>query len=464
MRQLLTALLVMLGCATVVPADVPRYRFEPGDWLVYTWQSTWRGPGPEAAVTRQTAQIQVWCLQRAGSEYLVLLDRIRVLPSGPEPIDGLLLWVDNRGNRRLVPETAHRAADFDHELDLLPILPAALANPRDWTAGPDHFGRLWHGASAPGSQPTHETMQVSMQPPPALAPLLRIERTGTLTFDRQSGRVVAGEITTTSAAGRVREDGFRLHQALQRNDVWRSHRDSELQAYLLKRRLENAMTVTATAPLMLPAVAERVPRIWDEYVRGFPAQTDSPFARLAAGRIRWLSGHAAQLREQAAPLTLWVGEPANTWTLAQADGAELRSEDLRTGVTVEWFYSAATPVSLYLAPQIVKLARSLPADVHVAAYNVDADPRRAGRTIAALRSAWPSNRVTHVFAAPLRESENLTTLPAVRVIDGAGVTRTATIGWTTDLYQLLEPVIGDWRRTERVREGLGYRQPTEATR
>lgn len=438
MPKLLTVL-GMLCFATHSFGASPRYDFQPGEWYLYEVRTEQRRLGSEVSDRRYIEQVQIWCLRREAGRVLLLLDRIHVEGGVIAPSEGLLVWLDPQGVRWVVPECDHRLPAFDTTLNLLPLLPPVLSSPSDWRSSLDHFGRLWKGKTEAVEGGFKLTMQ--RLEPESLQNVSQATAGGEVQFDTRLNVVQQLDWQWIEPnLGRDQIQRARLVKRGMREAAWLRARNLEMNRYLQILRSDNAMRVLATKPFNVAEAEYRVPRLWEEMARELNRSQDSPFARLCnSERLRLDSGRE-KIQFQSLPLANWVGLKAREWTLSSPDGTEIQSEQARRGATFEWFYSASEPISLYAAPLVEALAKSLPADVAVIAYNVDQDPLRAPATIERLQGSW-----THVLAPPLMEIESLNALPAFRMIDKDGIVRAAAIGWQSDLTRLPEAVLNDWK-------------------
>lgn len=428
----------------------PRYAFEPGDWYVYEVRTEQRRLNGDVPQRRYVEQVQIWCLEQRAGWRLLLIDRIHVEQETVSPSETLLLWLDSQGRRQIWAECDHRLPAFDSTLNLLPLLPPVLSDSANWRSDRDHFGRVWQGATT-ATADNHLELQLRRLEPEALQVVSVVEAGGRVRFDSSLNVVRKLDWQLRDPAiGLEQTQRARLVKRARYDTAWLRSRRQEAERYRQILRSDNAMRVIALRPFTLAEAQTRIPRLWAEFTRELRQVADSPFTRICRAEQRRLADGATRLRFESLPLSTWLGTPARAWTLTRPDGTEIRSEAARTGVTFEWFYSAADPISLYAAPLVQQLAEALPPEVAVIAYNVDQDPTRAAATAERLAGPW-----THVMASPLLELESLNILPAFRVLDAEGVIQAAAIGWQSDLARLPAQVLTNWKGARRLRGNVG---------
>ena len=441
MSKLLTAFVALLTVIVASSsAQTPRYAFKPGDWYVYEVRTEQHKLGSDAPQRRFIEQVQIWCLDERPGEWQLLIDRIHVEKGEVSPSEALILWIDALGHRQVLPECDHRLPDFDSTLNLLPLLPPVLSSPDHWRSDPDHFQRICTGSTST-AEDGQLLLKMTRIEPDAIRAVSAAEARGLVQFDTNLN--VVSQLNWTRkdpTLGVEQAVRARLVKRARRDAAWLRARQGETERYLQILRSDNAMRVIATQPFSVAQAQVRIPRLWEEFARSIRSATDSPFGRFCRAEQIRLAESSTQLRFQSLPLATWLGAKARSWTLSRPDGSEIRSEDARPGVTLEWYYSGSEPLSLYAAPLVQQLAASLPPEVTVIAYNVDQDPVRAAATAERLPGPW-----THVMASPLLELEALNVLPAFRMIDADGVVRAAAIGWQSDLARLPAVVLPNWK-------------------
>lgn len=441
-RRLLPAALA-LATALALPAAVAAqrtliYRFEPGDVREYEQRetvTTLAGDEPQSA---STARIQLWCLERTGEEWLLLAALTRTRAGAAEPACGGVLYVDAGGRRRFPEQTATRLGPLEPVLDLLPVLPTAIQREREWYSAPDLYGRRWHcTVRGPDAEHAgHLRIDYAVDEGAGIAALLDRTIAGRFWFDQAAGGITRVESEQLDRRRQTRTTSTaQLVQQRRERAAWAGRRAAEVQRFLRAQRHEDRLLhEIVTRPAEFERTLAGLDRLWSAFRSDVAGHEGSPLALLAEARRAALRALAPALRARSALGRRWMEQPALPWSLQDAAGATLTSEEVRQGVVIEFFWSADSEWALRALDPLRQLQAALRTErAQLLCYNLDRDLERAQRAIAACGGG-----LRHVLGGPLREVEHFPELPVVRVLDADGRVRDVWLGWAPDYAAVRE--------------------------
>lgn len=439
--SILAGVICAAFAAGVVAADAPlRYRFEPGQWLIYERQVRIESIGVELPPRRYAEQVQIWCLERRLDDALLLVDVMRVVGDDVEPASGILLHLDERGGRRLETEALRRTPEVLPALDLLPHLDPALPDgQRHWITPADPLHRAWrlaHSAAAPETDGSVVVDVQELDPVGVTAALRRGLAEGRLWFDPVRGRVTRAELTQTDAAGATRTlSRVRLFEERTRPPEWLALRRAEADHFARSLRSEDRLLDELTLePERMEQTLRGLDRLWLDSQASI-ADATSPFRRLAAARRQLLRDRAALLQDRARMAREEVGRPASSWALPAHDGETLRSEQLRDRLCVEMEWRGDDADSVRMLPVLRALRSAFPLkDLSIVAINTGPDLPEACRALAATETGL-------IFLSAQRRGEPPRELPVVRVIGPDQRVRRCFLGWRPTLGDDLRPLV-----------------------
>lgn len=421
-------------------ADSPlRYRFEPGQWLIYERQVRIEPLGIDLPPRRYTEQIQLWCLETREDDALLLVDVMRVVGNDMEPPRGVLLRIDERGQRRLDPETLRRVPEVAVALDLLPELDPALPDgQRYWLTAADPLHRSWRLTRSNAASEVAGGVIVEVQeqdPTGVTAALRRGLAEGRLWFDPLRGRVTHLELTESDAHAAARTvSRVRLFEERSRPPEWLAARRPEAELYSRSLRSEDRLLDELT---LEPERAERtlrgLDRLWLD-THASVADESSPFRRLADARRQVLRDRATLLLEHSRRARDEIGRPAAVWALPDRNGETLRSEQVRDRLCVEMEWRGDDAESLRMLPVLRAMRAGFsPRDLSIVAINTGPDLPEACRALTASEPGL-------VFLSAQRRGDPPRELPVIRVIAPDQRVRRYYLGWRPTLADDLRPL------------------------
>lgn len=426
-----------------------KYRWEPGDYLVYE-RRVWVVPLASEDVRRQSVeQVLLWCFENKGGEALVLVDMLRANEGQPESVGSAILHLHESGRRRMAPEVAARLDAVEPALDVLPVLPLPVQGETSWVSPPDAYQQRWRcwGRGPDAAQQGQWRVDFEVEDLSGVAEFLHRTRAGRFWFDTAAGRVMRFEAEERDEGRRERTRvAAVLRQAGRQSAEWAARRADETERYLRTLRHEDRLLAELFArPDDLARIQAQLDRLWSTLKSDVDQRAGSPFARIADGRRQQLRGAADRLAARAALGRRWLNHPARAWSLQDPAGQTLTSEAARPGVVIECFWSSDTIWGLRALESLRHVAgdpgRSPPP---VLCYNLDFDVQQARRAIGRC-----GRGLRHVLAGPLQDVEGLTELPVVRVVDARGVVRGMWVGWDPSYgtaQQLARSLLAaDWR-------------------
>lgn len=427
--------------APAAAQTAPRWSFRVGDRLIYERKAVVAALDTHAVREHVTDQIQIWCLEKRGDEWLLLVDLIRIVDGRTEPVRGAVLLIDDRGRRRIEPVMATRIADMDAAFDLLPELRPSLPPAQRWVTEADAFGRRWecieHGPDAQREQQVRVTF--ALGDPTGVASFVGEQRSGTYWFDTQSTCISRLESELQhAAAGVIVQSKTKLHEIRHNEPGWAALRADEARRFLVALSNEERLLGDAVnRPADIELTAAKLTRIWSSLAADVNERMNSPFRPIALASQSRAMGSTALLREAARRSERWAGARAAHWSLTDPAGRRVQSAELRDRPTVELFWSADSLWGLRALESARKLQLGLgERPVRVICLNMDKDHARATRAIDACGAG-----LTHVLAESLSLTEPAMDFPTLRLIDAAGMIRFVHVGWRPDYSDLLLPLI-----------------------
>jgi hypothetical protein len=422
-----------------------RYGWNVGDRLVYERQTAVTGFAADAQRVVYADQVQLWCLARQDDRWLVLLDEQPSDGRTTSALRGVFFYVDQQGTRTVPPECERRLPALDAALRLVPPLGAALATGPEWLGPTDHYGRQWRFKRS-GPDPDRGgalRLDFTVEDPTGGDALLGITCQGRLWLDPNQQLVVALETETRDTRRQqVRGDAVALRHRLQLAPDWCALRTAEADRLRLAWRSEDGLLDTLlTQPANAAATRAALQRLWTETMRDLDARAGAPVRALAAARLAALPAELPGLKARAALAQRWLGQQARTWSLIDAAGQLVRSEDVRRGDVVECFWSVADEPSVRTLLALERRWRGPeppPAQTFLG-LNMDADlavaravtAAGAGRALGAATTGGPPAPASarRLPAEPLVASDPLPALPICRLLDAQGVVRRVWCGW-----------------------------------
>jgi len=439
-RRPWTCCALALGLAGAIAAAAPaqptsrpcRYDLRPGQRLVYERRARVLAADGVTVASRSRDQFQLRCLEVRERTALVLVDWIRA--SGPPLIDprGTLLRLSDRQVVEFLPEYRNRIGEVEPLLDILPSFPLLIEDGPQWTAPPDMLGQrcTYHQH---GPDPEHggaRRIEFSLDAPPAFGLSDARSQRGTFWFDAQRGVVVRveGERPVT-AAGTVEQFVWTLYQSDSLPPDWCRDRLREVEPFAIGLRAEDTLFDRLYSnPVGGAAAISRLGRIWPERLFARALQEASPFYALALARQRILAAEEPRLRARARLAEQWLDSRAADWSLQDAEGRTIRSEELVGAPLLEFFWSTQSAWSTRMLPVVRRVQEELSTSpLNIVCINTDSDLSLAKETA---RSAGAGLR--HVFSGPpIGDADP--ELPVVRLLDEGRRVRKLWLGWRSDL-------------------------------
>lgn len=442
-RLMLHQTVIVACCAALLAAfstaaageTVPRYRFEPGRELVYERRTRVLAADGTTVLERNTDQFRLRCLRREGNRRLLLIDWVRAAGAPLTTPRGMLLEIDERGQRWIGPEFLSRIAEMEPVFDVLPLLRSALEPGPQWTSEADLLGQRWvQRERAPTEDGGEWEIAFRLDRPTFVDMTGGQCSRGRYWFDPRVGAVVRVEGVRTTPDG-VEQVVWRLHGDGEIDEAWRARRLEELEDFLRCLRSEDTLLERlVSAPASLDSTLSRLERIWAEYRFLKSLRSDSPFLAFAAARERLLAEDLPRLAARGRLAGSWLERQAADWSLQDQDGDTVLSEVVRgAGPVLELFWSARSAASLRVLTQFAVRERDARgATARLVCINVDGDVALAHR---AARTLAPALR--HVFAGPPLDGQSPLDLPTLRLLDADGVIRRVSFGWRADAEALL---------------------------
>lgn len=427
-----------LAAALAAPGQgLPRYRFDPGDHLVYE-RRVERSADSAATDEPLIEMIRVYALDRRDDDVLVLVSLACAQGARPGTPRGWAMQLDSVGRRSVPEEWLPELDVLASVLDVLPPLPTALQRTTGWTSAADPVGNVWRcGAALPQDEPGGVRCYDYSVDDGGERRFVGGSQSGRFWFDAASAVVVRAE-TALREAGATTTVRTRLLRREKVATDWCARRRSELSRYLAALRIESAIIDEATAnPGAASAIRRRLERVWDEFLASGRNDDDSPLRDMARGRLGRLAAELPRLEERTRLADEWIGRRAADWSFQDPAGTTIRSEDVRDRPTLEFFWSGASLASLRMLPVLRELRGSIaPESLRIICLNIDDDLMRAGRAIEAF-----GDGLDHVLAGPPMRGEAPTDLPVIRVLDRDGVVRRVIIGWRRSLVDDVKPYV-----------------------
>lgn len=434
--RLLFSLLFAFPLSTRAQDLPPRYRLEPGDYLLYERRALVASLQTGAVEQQITDQIQLWCLEPGAGGGVLLLDLIHIADGNIEPTRAAVLTIDPRGVRRIDPIMQERIAEMDAAFDILPVFAEAGSRRSDeWESPPDAFGRSWRcTAKGPDAERHgHLRFDFSVHDATRVSEFLGEERFGRFWFDDQAAVLTRIESELRhAAAGVTVQAKTKLIRRERRQPAWIKARADEARRFLRILSHEDALlTRLLRRPNEVEDAVSGLARAWESFSLDMDERARSPFRLVAAGFQQRVAASRAALRQAAERIDRILNLKSPDWTLQTPGGDTLRSLDFRDRVAIECFWSADSLWGLRTLELMRKLQTQLKPDeapARIICLNMDRDVELARRAIALCGAG-----LTHVFAEPLSSGEGPMDFPTLRIIDRAGIVRAFIIGWRADL-------------------------------
>lgn len=427
-------LTLFAGIAELAAQDVLRYRFSPGERVVYERRIDITSLDGSAPPRRVTEQLSYWVLDSQGDDSELLFEIIPVESDGAAGASrGVTLWVDRWGRVRWPDVSLRRWSEIEPALDLLISLPSATLRPDTWQTAPDPVGRALR-CSRHGSDPENARrvyIEFNEDDPTGVNLAARRNRSGRITFDTLQGRALSVEsIEEDRLAGLRRLSVLRLFRTYEETPDWRRARLGEIARYADLLNLEDRLTDeaglggTSAAPLV-----QRLENAWTSLAADWARLGDSPLRRLTETRERSVSDFATRITRRSKLARGWVNTRAPDWELTTPDGQPVRSESFSDRPQVEVFWSAASLESL----RTITAAGSVAAgSAHVLCLNVDEDSARAREAALACGNA------PHLLLGARGVIEaGWLDLPVIRVLDAKRRVVAVYFGWRPNLAETL---------------------------
>jgi hypothetical protein len=421
----------------------PAYRFEPGDRLVYELRSQSSLLTTGEVAERCFNQVEIWCLGSDGGEMLLLLDSIRLVDDRPEPMRGIILRIDARGQPEMTPATQAQTPEMQAAFDVLPVQASALDDRGLWTTPTDLFGcRRNCCGRADDQQPGTTRVEYQVAFPPGDGEVLGHSQCGKYWFDAAKGYVTRFESAQiTKLAGRRTESTGILRLRRRKPAGWAERRAAEAEQYLIALRRETGLLAQIQDhPETVEQALESLDRLWAGYSAQFAGQ-DSPFHTLVQANRQRCSAGADRLRRIATYARSWLGRTAVPWTLLDARGRNVSSEAVRSGPCVEFLWRTDVPHSFdMLAALQSDRAELAGPEVPVICLNLDQDSTVGRQSIAVLPAG-----LTHLLAGPIEAVEQPVDLPILRVLDRDGRIVRVWVGWQPSCAEALAEARRRWQ-------------------
>ncbi len=459
LRAASAAVVLLAAAGTSHGQHVSRYRFEPGERVIYDHRTRSRpledgqgGRGGEISAQ----QVDLWCLDKEPAGWLMLLECVSVTTDGGRSgSEGLLFQIDPRGVVTIPDASQADYPDLAHLFELWPELRPAISAAETWQTAADLLGRGLRceplgdsdsggedraaGTDGAGDTIAGDGFAFELVDVAGIAELLGQSDRGRFWFDAArglTGRVECVRIdrsagTETRCLGRVLER--RQHDA-----VWLKRRQDEAGRYLRNlAREQRLMDEVVTRPAELEQILDRLRRLWRDYVYELRNESDSPFSRLARTRLKRVEARIGQLRLRAQMAEALLGRVAAQWSLQDAAGRTVLSEKLRDRVSIECFWRSDSLESLRMMATLRRLSEKVAADdLRIVCINLDDDIVRARRAVELCGAG-----LTHVLGgAPVGERPP-EELPLLRVLDRSSRIRRVVIGWRPSLLEEIVPLI-----------------------
>jgi hypothetical protein len=386
-----TALTVLAWYFASLAAAGPTFsnRFSPGELRVY---ERVRSRPDDGLAAPRVSRVAIRCLDDDDDIFTLLISVSAAGEDGDSevPAHMLVVRIDAYGRWDPAQNTPQAVVEQFHILQLFPLVGAPIHQGGRWQGPTDAIGR---GFAFSLSDANATALDYRGVDPERVFAALGWNVTGTFAFADGRTRFARGRHVWTALDGTARvifEDRLlkraqlsderlgQLRTAVRRLIPFQAWRRAAEQTQLARglttpdwsavvRRLEEALRDTAPATVV------------HAYLRG----------QLQAARAAALESASAKA---ATPL---VGEVARGWSLQAADGRTLRSEELRKGWVLEYFWGAEHLPSVAGWRHARGAAAQQPA-VSFISYNTDPSPLVAARGAAAL-----DNTAAHVLAEPL---------------------------------------------------------------
>lgn len=434
----LAAALINMRMSTGIADDGPTpLRLHAGDHLVYERRCLVTQDGTDRALRRVIDEIHVYCLEAREHTYSVLLDVARQTDQRAEGRCGAALTVDTCARRKLLEDLPMLAPPTLDALDVLPPPRDPLAPANEWYTPADPLGRVFHVQTV--TDPTGEgrRLRLEAEDRDGILAAAGLAARGDVWLDPRDGTVLRVEFTQPfPTEGATAQTVAVLRVRRQHEQRWAIRRTAEAARYRHTQRGERRLLLELTQrPEQSQPIIERLLRARQSFATDVEAGVDSPFESLAAADRRRAAAAAESLRARARLAQRWLGRPARPWVLEDERGRPLRSEQVRRGTVVEWFWRSDRPPGLDTPRTLLAMQAGLNArSIGLVSYCLDADAV-ATRRLLQVRAAG----LTNVVAAPLRDAEGIDELPVVRLIDDVGIVRRVWIGVAPGLDELTAP-------------------------
>lgn len=432
-----TLALSALACGAQTPL---RYRIEPGDRWIFARSVSTTAPGSTARASLRTEQWTLWCFGGEPDARLVLLERIRLHSNAVSTSDGLFVTVDSLGRATPLPEFERSLGSFEPLLDLLPGLPAALADADHWTTAADMLGRTLDCRRV-GPDPARDgalRVDFTRTDPTGVDAARSISHSGSYWFDSNTGRIVKLETRTHDAvAGTTRRAVTRLYRAAREYPRATRSRFDDLTRWRAALRLEQMLRSNLTVnPERVESILKRLDRAWRDYLATPTRDRGSPLRRLARNRRQALARSAALLRQRAALARDWLNRPAADWTLQDLDGSTVTSDEFRGKFLLEVFWTSESTSCLRTLIELQRRADVFASDKPaLICINTDTSIDRAH---AAARKVAPG--LVHVFSGPPVGGDPIA-LPVLRLLSPQRSTLAIFYSDQPDLFKAIRAAI-----------------------
>jgi len=422
----------LLGALPASAEQRLKYRFEPGDRLVYERRTVIYPLESDQRINERIEQVQVWCLSWQAGEWLMLVEVLRAGDGQSEPTAGAVFYLHESGRRRIPPEMAPQLGMMETALELLPVLPLPVQDESAWVAPPDLYEQRWRytACGADTQQGGHRRFAVLVEDLTGVNDVAERKYSGAFWLDPTACVVTRLESELREGREKRRQRSAAVLRHRERmTPAWAARRAEEAERYLRAlRHEERLLHMLIRQPGTLPEMRSQLDHLWSALRSDMDARAGSPFVRLAEGRRRHLQTAADVLAARAALGQRWLDKPARPWTLQDPTGRTVTSENLRGRVVIECYWSAESLWGLRSLESFRRTARAVAAQsVTVLCLNMDFDLPRARLVVERCGVG-----LSHVMAGPLQDVEGLSEWPVVRVVDQAGVVRGLWVGWQPD--------------------------------